>query len=45
MGSEMCIRDRAYADPLRDAHCRDLTYRTLPVIAASTATQGEVVQR
>jgi CubicO group peptidase (beta-lactamase class C family) len=35
----------AYADPLRDAHCRDLTYRTLPVIAASTATQGEVVQR
>jgi hypothetical protein len=35
----------AYADPLRDAHCRDLTYRTLPAIAASTATQGEVVQR
>jgi CubicO group peptidase (beta-lactamase class C family) len=38
----------AYADPLSDAHCRDLTYRTLPVIAATTAaaaTQGEVVQR
>jgi CubicO group peptidase (beta-lactamase class C family) len=35
----------AYADPRRDAQCRDLTYRTLPAIAASTATQGEVVQR
>jgi hypothetical protein len=32
-------------DLFRDAQCRDLTYRTLPAIAASTATQGEVVQR
>src|SRR6185312_2751465 len=31
----------AYRDPLHDAHCRDLTYRTLPAIAATTATQGE----
>ena len=34
-----------YADAAHDAHCRDLTYRTLPAIVASTLTQGEVVQR
>ena len=33
-----------YADAAHDAHCRDLTYRTLPAIALA-ATQGEVVQR
>ena len=29
-----------YADAAHDAHCRDLTYRTLPAIAASTAHTG-----
>jgi len=32
----------AYRDPLHDAHCRDLTYRTLPHIAASTASRERV---
>jgi len=33
-----------YADAAHDAHCRDLTYRTLPAIVAAV-TEGEVVQR
>jgi CubicO group peptidase (beta-lactamase class C family) len=33
-----------YADACHDAHCRDLTYRTLPTIVTA-AIEGEVVQR
>jgi len=33
-----------YGDAAHDAHCRDLTYRTLPTIVTA-AIEGEVVQR
>jgi CubicO group peptidase (beta-lactamase class C family) len=31
-----------YADAAHDAHCRDLTYRTLPAIAATVASRERV---
>ena len=34
-----------YADAAHDAHCRDLTYRTLPAIVATATASRERVQR